>query len=126
MPPNSIDPPPHRIRLIAAWQRQCGGSLDRIHLPDRCEPPAVYIRRFNRPSNLTPGQTVFLHIDLIEGTLQQIQLNDQKLPEDNLIDLTNLLQPFNELQLHFASGSTIHLGKNTHLIITPDRRAAAP
>ena len=125
MPPNSIDPPPHRIRLIAAWQRQCGGSLDRIHLPDRCEPPAVYIRRFNRPSNLTPGQTVFLHIDLIQGNLHRVQLNGQNLAKTNPINLTPYLQPFNEIQLHFAPGPTIHLGKNTHLTITPDRKAVA-
>lgn len=107
----------HRIRLNAAWQRselsQSEGSArdtaqaasSTVKLPDQgvafcAAPMALFERRFNSPTGLTPDSTVVLDCGLF-GCADSIRINGLVLegPTESRLDITELLRPHNELLL---------------------------
>jgi hypothetical protein len=93
----------HAIRLRGPWDSQ----------PLAGDPPAGtrHVRRFNCPTNLTPGQRVWLVIDDMPGLARAIlnaaevgQVSNLPAPPCPIrIEIAALLRPRNELVLE-ASG----------------------
>jgi hypothetical protein len=118
----------HRIRLNAAWQRfeirqsddflwdTARGESSAVKLPDRGvalsdSPVALFERRFNSPTGLTPESTVVLHCGLL-GCADSIRFNGLVVegPTESRLDITELLRPHNELLLlikkdHFTAAA---------------------
>ena len=99
-----------------------------VGLPDTSPAaPAIYRRRFNRPSNLSPTQRVIFRVD-DENALQRdaanrwddILINLQPVTgHDGQFDLTPFLANFNELEIRFSEATRPHLPGTTRLEITP-------
>jgi hypothetical protein len=118
----------HRIRLNAAWQRSelsqseasvwdtAQAASSTVKLPDRgvafCDAPmALFERRFNSPTGLTPESTVVLDCGLF-GCADSIRFNGLVVggPTESRLDITELLRPHNELLLlikkdHFSAAA---------------------
>lgn len=107
-----INPKFHCIRLRAPWDSQ----------PLEGDSPSGtrHVRRFNCPTNLAPGQPVWLVIDDMPG-LVRVVLNAAEvgqvsnLPGPARIEIAALLQPRNELVLD-VTGDDSRLGE-VHLEI---------
>lgn len=125
----------HRIRLRRPWTRiteiQTGVTRteDRVDVPDAPESDGIpagdpaddaatavrYSRRFNCPSGLSADDRVFIQIGGWTGRLTDVSCNAHSqsiLPsspdvsQDCRVDVTDVIQPSNELQIRLSSTGT--------------------
>lgn len=79
----------HSIRLRQPWQCEQRGS------------GVVWSRSFNWPAGLNRRERVWIVIDPLPTTAQ-ISLNGQLLDHD--LEVTQLIEPFNRLEIHVPEG----------------------
>jgi hypothetical protein len=112
---------PHAIRLRHPWDQSpvAGGRL-------------AYLRRFNRPTNLDPWETVTLEIDraMFRGhiTLNGVLLGPLEVGEFFSADVTSQLQSVNELRVEVdpATASVAPPPTSTIYVVEADEPPGSP
>ena len=109
---------PHRIRLARPWRRT-GGHGDSAKAESPADQPVTpgteLSRRFHRPT-LDRGERVVLRLSQLPAKCDAF-LNGERVGDGD--DVTDRLEPFNELSLRYAEASPVGASDDVTLLIFP-------
>ncbi|MCS7470463.1 hypothetical protein NZK35_27750 [Stieleria sp. ICT_E10.1] len=107
----------HTIRLRRPWLRSVDSQPppDKVDVPDTLPPAAgggavvTYRRAFNRPTGLTPNDSVCLSIAHFTADSIEIRINDTLIYQSDRtepirLDMTAALRPSNQLAITLTAG----------------------